>query len=259
MKYLLPTLILVFICQVILTGTVIGQTSNKNGSPIPVKEVSSSATLTQDEMGILKAEIEKLRGENYQHAIKVAEQAGQKADRLLNWLVGLATFFGFIILIVTFTLGKNIFDLLNELRAHAKAAKKSAQVIEGLATKAQQKGEQLTAEISQIQSLKEELTHSKDKTKEQELKLTNLINQAQGTISDIQSLKNSATLVSGATLAYPPYGTVNVVEPIGPSTLDLTKKCKKCGTPLPLNTEGYTSYGDPDICFACKMRAKDSG
>lgn len=227
---------------------------------LTASESAAPADLYQSEIERIKDRVDKIRDEQYQHAIKVAEDSGHKADRLLNWLVGLATFFGFIILIVTFTIGKNIFDLLNELRAHAKAAKKSAQTIEGLATKAQQKGEQLVAEISAIKSLKKELTHSKDKTKEQELKLTDLLNQAQGTISEIQSLKSSAALVSGATLAYPPYGTVNVVEPAGLFTVDhQTKKCKVCNNSLPWYTVGQVPFGDPDMCFDCKMKARDLG
>lgn len=90
-----------------------------------------------------------------------------------------------------------------------------------------------------------------EETTKKEIK--NLIDEAKGTIAEIRLLKNSASFVSGATLSYPPYGTQVYTEPVGPFTNQNIKKCRKCGNSLPANPEGYISYGDPDLCFQCKM------
>lgn len=227
---------------------------------LTASESAVPAAPSTTEFDRLANRVDQLGNDQYQHAINVAEEAGQKADSILNWMASFATIFGFIILVITFTVGKNLYDSLKELRAHARAAKKSSQAIDNLAIEAQAKGEQLAMEVSEIQTLKKTLAGSNSKTQEKEQQLDKLLEQAQGTISDIQALKNSATMVSGATLSYPPVGTFTVADGFGAVTgpRGPMRKCIKCGNELPLSYQGSIGYGyagisNADICLYCSV------
>ncbi|MBI2315384.1 hypothetical protein HYU93_05020 [Candidatus Daviesbacteria bacterium] len=239
-----------FVCLSLLSIFFLANTIYSQ-SPQENTQAATSSSI-QSEINYLRNQVESIKKDNYDYSIKSAENAGLKADRLLNWLVGIATIFGVIIALVAFVVGGDLAAKLRELRLYVKAAKKNASLIETIAKEAGEKGEQLSKEIKELQDIKKNIDNSKSKSTEQEIKISELINKAQGTISEIQSLNNSATLISGTTIPYP----VNFVKTVDPRTTIAPggfNVCKKCFSFFkPGQTLFGSLTGNNDYCPKCE-------
>lgn len=241
MKYITCLVLLIF--SLLCVASVNGQVSKED----TIKTSTSPAVINQNQIDNLRTQFEAIRSENYERAVKGAEDAGKKADYLLNGIVAITALVGFVILVITFTVLRDIYSLKNQLNLQVDNARKTLQSVNSLYTKAETKFGVLLPKLEKAWKKPKEGEETKDEIKK-------LIDEAKGTISEIRSLKNSASFASGASLSYPPYGgTVTYTEPIGPFTNQNTKKCRKCGNPLPANPEGYVAYGDPDLCWQCKV------
>lgn len=236
---------------------------------------SSNISPDREENILLRRELEdkinELRSENYQHAIKVAEDAGSKADRLLNWLVAFFTITGVTLTIATYLVGKDFSSKLKDLNKHLQDGKKNANLIAEIARKAENEGEKLKSIITEIDTTflqyKKELLESK-KSKESDIKnlekkIEQLKASAEGTISDITMLKNSATILANPSPYYdtvsPSGGTINLFEPEGvaPVGAGLTEihTCKNCGKFISdFETPLTATAKNEKICEECKNK-----
>jgi len=227
-----------------------GTSSCSRRNPYPTIS-PNTIQVAETSISELNLKVDKLRDENYQKAIKVADEAGEKADKLLNWIVSIATIFGVALAFITFVIGGSLINGLRELRAHVNAARKNALFVAALSKQAQEKGEELKKEMEEIKKKQDE---SKGKIEAQGKEMDTLISKAQGTIADISALKNSANFISGA--SYPPYtGTAPMGFPSYGNSSPSVEKCDKCGKPI--NYAEHMSYNIPwfsvgeTLCLNC--------
>src|SRR3989344_2871485 len=235
----------------LLPSPVWAQTPGTKQVPIPTTSPSPQININD-----LNIKVDKLRDENYQNAITRADDAGKKADRLLNWIVGITTILGVVLALITFIIGGSFINSLRELRTHVNAARKNASLIAALSRKAEQKGQELQKEIAAIKKKQEE---SKGKLQTQEKEIDSLINKAQGTISEITALKSSANFISNASYSpsasYPASfgGTIPMGSP-SESVSTSAEKCDTCHKPLDLleSILGTTrAIAGKKICRTC--------
>lgn len=208
-----------------------------------ITQVSPSSTLNS-EIELLQNAVVKLRDENYERAIRAAEQAGDKADRLINTVVGLATIFGLVLTVVSVVFGGSIVTLIAKLNAHVSRAKKGADLVDKLYGEAKGKLPTLKKTLTELETKAKELEDLEaGKTKDRKeidaikSKITEIqraTEQAQGTINEIQTLRNSARYVtgptgpSGATIGSMNAGDTGIGS--GYAGVSLTgRKCKHCG------------------------------
>lgn len=231
----------------------------------------------------LEKKVDSYRNENYQKAIKVAEEAGNKADKLIDWLIKIAALLGLMIVLAAVITGWDWKRLEGSLRKHVASAKENAATVAKIASRAIEKEKLLQKEIGEFMKLKKELDGAKTSSKNDIVKLREKIDEGlqkiEKTISEIESLRNSANFISNATVYPSAAGSPNVVSavgtdlssyfstPIGSASVPLatnlvtsTERCMKCGknkNPLtdfgPINlTDEYVAGGR--ICNECKQR-----
>jgi len=228
-----------------------GQTPKIETSSTPIQTSSVNEVLRVNEVERLKNEMQKLRDENYQRAVDSAENAAIHADRLINWMTGFATIFALLIAGFSLFIGGDLTRKLRELGRHTESARKNALYIATLSKQAQKKGEELQNELEGIKKKQEE---SKGKIQAQDKEINLLISKAQGTISDIGALRNSANFISGA--SYPPYtGTAPMGFPWYGSSSPSVEKCDRCGKPTNYvenmsNNIPWFSVGEK-LCLNC--------
>ncbi len=222
---------------------VIAAESVKKSTPSPsvvVAQISPIPT-TNSEVQHLQDQVDKIRDENYQHAIKSAEQTGEKANNLINIVVGLATIFGFILTAASVIFGGNIFKLIRKLDAQVARAKKGADFIDKLSSEAKSIQSKLKQERTDLDKKLKELEilesgKSKDRKDIETIKvkiaeIQKITAQAQGTFSELQALQNSARYVSGTTGSNINLGDIGVSGDYGGyAGISLANRvCKYCG------------------------------
>lgn len=160
---------------------------------VPVSVATVSIPIPNDK---LEQQVQDLRNENYQIAIKTAEDAGNKADRFLSTMGIIATIYGVLFAAITLFAGGNVIAAVRDLRVYGKSAKKNAVETEKIYKKA--------ASIFSDLKKKEKDTTGSKKTQRQ---LESILGEAKNELSQIQSLKSSAAFISNATPSYPSIGS----------------------------------------------------
>jgi ElaB/YqjD/DUF883 family membrane-anchored ribosome-binding protein len=210
---------------------------------------------SNEEINSLRAEVEALRNENYQNAIKKADDITAKADRLLNWAAGIATIFGIAIATVAFAIGGDWIRLLGSLRGHVESAKRNAQTINEIAGQALKKKVELEKEKKKFVNLLKELGKASTKSQKDMETLQERVQQSleivEGKISEIDVLNNSANFISNAT-AYPSSipGTAVGTFPFAPegASLSYFKICASCN----LVKDQQEFEKNSVVCNSCK-------
>lgn len=219
--------------------------------PAPTKIIETNKPVSMP-IDQLNMKVEKLRDENYQKAIIAVEEAGKSADRLLNWVVGIATIFGVILALVALVVGGSLISSLRELRSHVNRAKKNALLVAALSKQAQEKGEELISEIEKLKKVQED---SKGKINEKAKEIDALISKAQGTIADIGALRTSSNYISNATYA----SNIGSADIGNLATIGGLERCDKCGKNLS-TFEGLISDFSIDspigkkLCGSCRLK-----
>lgn len=230
-----------------------------------VTTVQALPTLAiNDEILRFQDQIDKLRDENYQRAIKSAEQAGEKADSFINAVVGLATIFGLVLTVVSVVFGGSIFTLIHKLDAQVARAKKGANFVDRLFDEAKQQQSKLQQEFSSLETKSKELEglaesgKSKDRKEIESIKtkvieIQKVTQQVQGTINELRSLRNSARYVSGATGSAVNVGDIGMVGIASPGSAGVTG----AGIPYGSGFAGVSLAGNR-VCKYCGRSELDS-
>lgn len=237
---------LILFLVITLAPRVSAAATSSQQKPTPtVIQVSQSSTL-ESELELIQKAVSALRDENYERAIRAAEQAGDKADRFINTVVGLATIFGLVLTAVSVVFGGSIATLIAKLNAHVSRAKKGADLVDKLYGEAKGKLPTLKKTLTELEAKAKELEgleagKTKDRKELDAIKskiaeIQRATEQAQGTINEIQTLRNSARYVTGPTgPSGATIGTMNVGDTgigSGYAGISLTeRKCKYCRRP----------------------------
>lgn len=206
------------------------------------------------ESGVIKSletQIQDVRSESYQNAIKTAENAGNKADRLLDWLVAMSTIGGIFLTLFIFIVGGSFINTLRVLNGYADAAKKSAIAIDD-------KFKQADEIYKNMQTKNEKIT---DTTKNSKA----ILEEQKEALNEIKILRNSANFISNATPSYPSgtvggstgiFGGWGATGPTGPSigtTISRLNVCRKCGrSKLAEDFSIAQQYSVNPICKSCE-------
>lgn len=229
-------------------------------SQTPTPSVINQQMLFKQDVDNLNSKIEKLREDNAQQVISMAKSTIERADRIILWVTSLATLFGVAIAGFSFYVGGDLKRKLTELGGYVQKARKNAVLIEQIASTAKVKGDTLTKDIEDIKNIKKDIQESKGIAKDKIAKIDELVNKAQGTITEIQALNNSASLVSSATLS-PSAGTIGNISQVNNMQWLELEKCANCGKTLLGNELFYpqtiSALGNPmgisnqKLCMNC--------
>lgn len=249
-NYLFITLIILFVSTFLYPK--ISYCTAASSSVVETDTFNASRSSLENDLDQLTTEIEKLKDENYKRAIAAAENAAGHADRLILWITGIATIYGLLLAFFSLIVGVDFTRKLKELEGHVKAAKKKAELIVGLSGRAQKKGNELNKLITEIKKTKGETSRQREK-------IDNLLNKAQGTINEIESLKTSASFISEASGVSGNIVSFPATAGNNGSIVNIADICSECGKELsPLEdimggfglSSGAMKLG-PKLCRGC--------
>jgi len=227
-------------------------------APVIITTASSSAQITS-QIATLQAQVQEYRDENYQVAIHSADDAGQKADRVVNYALALATIIGLIIALVTYFFGdmratKNKLDQylhyanksVEKIKEMSAEAIEEAEKVSKQAQKMDKQFEKVEQQVASISIAEEQSTKSQEEIKIVEQNIKQMRQENMGTITSADALQRSAYSVSQmASGIFSPtnFGSLGMTGPY--------KKCARCGKDfLEDFSYPYKNY-HPAYCQEC--------
>ena len=231
---------------------------------VPVKQISAQeestvsdqpVAISKEEIPDLQDQINELRSENYQAAIRVAENAGNKADRFLDitlkFITILSLGISLVIGIASFVVGKNFFNLITEMRVYAKNAKENASRISQFTKDAEAKLNEMKNIVKKSAKKEKDLndTQKVKKSAKKEKDLNDTLEKVNQVINEVRALSNSANFISNAT-QYPGTLGTSASASVSPSAGTPTGSfgtCDRCGQYRMLN---HLVFGG-NVCGNC--------
>lgn len=265
--------LLYLLVATILTGQLIFPAyASGSNYELAQNNLSGSTYITDTERSInqLSDEVSRLRDEDYQRAIKSADDAGIKADRVLNYLVGIATVSGIVFAAFAFMVGGDVVKMRRTIKL-------SVDEVQKITKTTRAESEKLKEQVVEVAKTKDELsvilTTAKDEKEEQKKLIEDktkafdtALSKAMGTISNIGALGTSAnfiSLASGATGPAGPLGGAGTIGGLGPTwptvSLDPAEvRCKYCKRFISFagtysNMEEYLRSVDA-VCDSCRAQ-----